>query len=248
MARLDVTLVERGLVPTRSRALDLIRRGFVRVGGGVVTKAGQDVPAGATVTLADAAPTHVSRGAEKLIAALDHFGFAVADKVCADIGASTGGFSEILLARGAAHVTAVDVGRGQFHPSLRSNPRIRLFEATDARALTPAHFLAPLDAIVADVSFISLEKALPAILALATNTAWLVALIKPQFEVGRSAVGKGGIVRDAAARDLVPARIAIWLATCGWSVVGTIPSPITGSDGNQEFLIGALKTATRPNV
>ncbi len=247
MPRLDITLVDRGLALSRSRALDLIKRGFVRVGGVVVIKAGADVSAGADIALSDAAPTHVSRGAEKLAAALDHFGFGVTGRHCADIGASTGGFTEILLARGAAHATAIDVGHDQIHPSLRSDPRVTVFEGTDARALTPAHFTAPIDAIVADVSFISLEKALPAALALATPGAWLIALIKPQFEVGRAAIGKGGIVRDVAARDAVPARISAWLTTSGWSVAGIIPSPITGGDGNQEFLIGAHKAATRPH-
>ena len=247
MARLDITLVDRGLVPSRSRALDLIKRGFVRVGGVVVIKAGADIAPDAVVTLADTTPMHVSRGAEKLAAALDHFGFGVTGQHCADIGASTGGFTEILLARGAAHVTAVDVGRDQIHPSLRSDPRVRILEGTDARALTPAHFPDPIAGLAADVSFISLEKALPAVLALAAPGAWLIALIKPQFEVGRAAIGKGGIVRDTAARDAVPARIAAWLTTSGWSVAGTIPSPITGSDGNQEFLIGAHKAARRPH-
>lgn len=248
MARLDITLVERGLAPSRSRALDLIRRGFVRIGDDVVTKASQEVPVDAHVALADATPIYVSRGAEKLAAALDHFGFNVAGKTCADIGASTGGFTEILLARGAVHVSAVDVGRDQFHPSLRTDPRINLLEATDARALTQAHFPGAIDAIVADVSFISLEKAMPAVLALAAPGAWLIALIKPQFEVGRAAIGKGGIVRDTTAREAVPVRIAAWLTTCGWCVTGTIVSPITGGDGNQEFLIGAHKAATRPHV
>jgi 23S rRNA (cytidine1920-2'-O)/16S rRNA (cytidine1409-2'-O)-methyltransferase len=244
MPRLDLTLVERGLAPTRSRALDLIRRGFVCVGGVVVTKPAAEIAASTSVTLADAAPTHVSRGAEKLIAALDHFGFDPGARACADIGASTGGFTEILLARGAAHVTAIDVGRDQLHVRLRADPRVTVLEATDARTLTAAHFPSAPSALVADVSFISLEKALPAVLGLAAPGAWLVALIKPQFEVGRDHIGKGGIVRDTIASDAAVARIALWLENAGWTVAGTVPSPITGGDGNQEFLIGAHKGAT----
>jgi 23S rRNA (cytidine1920-2'-O)/16S rRNA (cytidine1409-2'-O)-methyltransferase len=247
MPRLDLTLVERGLAPTRSRALDLIRRGFVRVGGVVVVKPAAEIAAGTLVALAEAAPTHVSRGAEKLIAALDHFGLDVTGNVCADIGASTGGFTEILLARGAAHVTAIDVGRDQLHVRLRADPRVSVLEATDARILTSAHFPRAPTALVADVSFISLEKALPTVLGLAAPGAWLVALIKPQFEVGRDNIGKGGIVRDTTASEAAVARIALWLENADWSVAGTLPSPITGGDGNQEFLIGAHKAArSRP--
>jgi 23S rRNA (cytidine1920-2'-O)/16S rRNA (cytidine1409-2'-O)-methyltransferase len=146
-----------------------------------------------------------------------------------------------LLARGASHVTAVDVGRDQLHPTLRSDSRVTLFESTDARALTAGHFPQPVTALVADVSFISLEKALPAVLALAADGAWLIALVKPQFEVGRENVGKGGIVRDEAAQLAVVRRIAAWLESLGWAVAGQLPSPITGADGNQEFLLGARK-------
>jgi 23S rRNA (cytidine1920-2'-O)/16S rRNA (cytidine1409-2'-O)-methyltransferase len=246
MPRLDVALVEIGLAPTRSRALDLIRRGFVCVGGVVVTKTAANVTAAAIITLAEAAPSHVSRGAEKLIAALDQFNFDPAGRTCVDIGASTGGFTEVLLARGAAHVTAVDVGRNQLHARLRGDNRVTVLEATDARTLTATHVPAPPNALVADVSFISLEKALPAVLTLAAPGAWLVTLIKPQFEVGRGAIGKGGIVRDVAARDAAVTRIRTWLEDSGWPVAGMIPSPITGGDGNQEFLIGAHKGATEP--
>ena len=244
MRRLDVALVAHGLAPTRSRALDLIRRGYVSVGGVVVIKASFLVADTAAIRLADAAPRHVSRGAEKLIAALDHFGFDPAGRCAADIGASTGGFTEVLLARGAMDVTAVDVGSAQLHPGLRADPRVVVLENRDARSLNAADFRAPITAVTADVSFISMEKALPVMLSLAAPAAWCVALIKPQFEVGREHVGKGGIVRDASAAAAVVPRIARWLEVSGWSVCGTIPSPITGGDGNHEFLIGARKVAT----
>ena len=244
MARLDIALVANGLAPTRSRALDLIRRGFVSVGGVVVTKAGHAISADAHIVLATDAPQHVSRGAEKLIAALDRCGFDPRAHHAADIGASTGGFTEVLLARGAASVTAVDVGHGQLHPSLRDDVRVIVLEQRDARSLTSADFIHPITAITADVSFISLEKALPNILTLAAPGAWLIALIKPQFEVGRDNVGRGGLVRDAAAIATAVERIATWLAASGWNVHATLPSPITGGDGNQEFLIGARKSAT----
>ena len=243
MPRLDLTLVALKLAPTRSRALDLIRRGFVSVNGVVITKAGAEMAADVQIVLSQSAPAYVSRGAEKLIAGLDHFGFAVAGMTAVDAGASTGGFTQVLLARGAKHVTAVDVGRDQLHATLRDDARVTVREGTDARALTAADFSHPLGAVVTDVSFISLEKALPVTLQLAAPDAWLIALIKPQFEVGRGNVGKGGIVRDEAARQAVVARIAAWLESVGWTVAGVIPSPISGGDGNQEFLIGARKGA-----
>ncbi len=244
MARLDVALVVRGLAPTRSRALDLIRRGFVTVAGVVVTKAGHDVADISTIGLAAAAPRHVSRGAEKLIAALDRFGIDPTGCHAVDIGASTGGFTEVLLARGATGVTAVDVGRAQLHETLRADPRVVSLESRDARSLVAAEFAHPITAITADVSFISLEKAMPVILALAAPGAWLVALIKPQFEVGRENIAKGGLVRDPAASAVAVDRIATWLQQSGWRVAGILPSPISGGDGNREFLIGAHKTAT----
>ncbi len=244
MTRLDVAMVARGLVPTRSRALDLIRRGFVSVGGVVVTKAGHNVGDTVAVLLAGDTPEYVSRGAEKLAAALDHFGFDPSGLRAADIGASTGGFTQVLLARGAASVTAVDVGRAQLHDLMRADPRVTVLEGRDARTLVQADFAGPVEAISADVSFISLEKAMPAVLALAQPGAWLVALITPQFEVGRDNVGKGGIVRDEHVAAATVPRIAAWLKASGWRVDGTMPSPITGGDGNHEFLIGARKAAT----
>ena len=238
--RLDKVLLSRGLVGTRSRARDLIVRGAVTVDGIVETKPGalvrEDVP---LALLEDA--DYVSRGSLKLLAALDAFGFDPAGRAALDVGASTGGFTEVLLRRGAAHVTAVDVGHGQLHPRLADDPRVKQHEGRDVRTLGPDDVGTPVEAIVADVSFISLEKALPVALALAAPGAWLVALIKPQFEAGREAVGKGGIVRDAAVREAQADKIETWIAgLAGWRVVGVIPSPVAGGSDNQEFLIGAV--------
>jgi 23S rRNA (cytidine1920-2'-O)/16S rRNA (cytidine1409-2'-O)-methyltransferase len=243
-ARLDVRMVELGLAPSRAQARDLIRRGLVEIAGAVATKPGADVAPDAVIRLSPAAAPHVSRGALKLIAALDHFGFSVQDIVALDIGASTGGFTEVLLERGARRVYAVDVGHGQLHPSLAQDARVVSLEGCDARRLDRAAVPEPVDAIVADVSFISLTKALPAPMALARPGCWLVALVKPQFEAGRAAVGKGGIVRDPGARqravDLVRDCIA---AQAGWRVVGVIASPVAGGSGNEEFLLGAVRDA-----
>lgn len=229
------------MAPSRSRAGDLVRRGLVRVDGEVVTKPGAMVGSDARIEIAGDAARWVSRGAEKLVAGLATFGFEIMGRTALDVGASTGGFTEVLLAKGAAKVIAVDVGEGQLHPRLREDPRIVSLERTDARAITPALLGGLVGAIVADVSFISLEKALPAALGCAAPGAWLVALVKPQFEVGRGAIGKGGIVRDAAARESAVARIAAWLEGMpGWCVVGAVASPITGGDGNAEVLIGAV--------
>ncbi|AHB48299.1 hemolysin [Hyphomicrobium nitrativorans NL23] len=238
--RLDKVLVSRRLVGTRSRARDLIVRGVVTVDGAVETKPGTLIREDAPIALSEDAD-YVSRGSLKLIAALDAFGFDPAGRGALDVGASTGGFTEVLLRRGAAHVTAVDVGHGQLHPKLADDPRVTQHEGRDARTLGPEDVGAPVEAIVADVSFISLEKALPAALALAAPGAWLAALIKPQFEAGRDSVGKGGIVRDAAVRDAQADKIAMWIAgLAGWRVVGVIPSPVAGGSGNREFLIGAV--------
>lgn len=237
--RLDQLLAERGLAATRSRARDLILRGLVRVDGAVAAKPAASVDPDAQI---EVAPGHdyVSRSAEKLVAALEAFGFACAGRRAIDLGASTGGFTEVLLARGAARVFAVDVGRGQLHQSLRDDPRVVALEGLDARALTAARIPDPIDAIVADVSFVSLTKVLPVPLTLAAPGAWLAALIKPQFEAGPGHVGKGGIVRDAAARARAIAEVDAWLAAQqGWRVIGTCPSPIAGGDGNLETLIGA---------
>ncbi len=240
--RLDLALVARGLAATRSQARDLIVRGAVMVGGAVAAKAGMEVGETDSIALAAGASPGVSRGGVKLAAALDHFAFEVEGVVALDVGASTGGFTQVLLRRGAARVYAVDVGHGQLHPSLAGDPRIISREGCDARGLDRALVAEPIGALVADVSFISLRKVLPAALALAGPSAWLVALIKPQFEAGRTAVGKGGIVRDPAARERAVEAVSAWLAgQAGWRVLGVIPSPIVGGSGNTEFLLGAIR-------
>lgn len=239
--RLDMAMLKRGLVPTRSRARDLIQRGAVSVEGTVVAKPGTLVAEDAAIALSESSH-YVSRGGLKLAAALDAFGLDPAGRVALDVGASTGGFTEVLLARGAARVYAVDVGHGQLHPRLAADPRVTSLEGFDARALSPREVPEPVGAIVADVSFISLEKALPAALALAAPGAWLVALVKPQFEAGRDAVGKGGIVRDAHVRAAQADKVAAWIGgRAGWHVVGIIASPIEGGSGNQELLLGARR-------
>jgi 23S rRNA (cytidine1920-2'-O)/16S rRNA (cytidine1409-2'-O)-methyltransferase len=238
--RLDQLMTSRGLAPTRSRARDLIKRGVVRVAGRVETRAGVDLPEDAEIAVAEDWGGYVSRGALKLTAALDAFGFACEGRIALDIGASTGGFTQVLLRRGAARVYAVDGGRGQLHADIAGDGRVLNLENTDARSLDGRLISEPVAAITADLSFISLIKALPAALSLAAPGAWAVALIKPQFEAGREHVGKGGIVRDEAVRAAVVERIAdFFAAQPGWQVVGTMPSPIAGQSGNAEFLIGA---------
>ena len=239
--RLDLALVERGLAPTRSRARDLIRLGLVRVGDDVCTKAGTEVGDTVALTLDATAARAVSRGGQKLIAALTAFEFDPDGRVALDVGASTGGFTQVLLDRGARKVYAADVGHGQLHASLKADPRVVSLEGLDARRLTHATVPEPVGAITADVSFISLIKALGPSLELAAPGAFLVALVKPQFEVGPERVGKGGIVRDAEAHRSALESVTAWLAAQpDWRVAGAIPSPIKGGSGNVEFLIGAL--------
>ncbi len=232
-----------GLAPSRARAADLIRRGYVTVAGETTTKPGALVTDEAAIVVAAGVADHVSRGAVKLEAGLRAFRLDPEGCVALDIGASTGGFTEVLLGEGAAKVYAVDVGRGQLHESLRGDPRVISLEATDARVLDAALIPEPVAAIVADVSFISLSQALPAALKRAAPDAWLVALVKPQFEAGREAVGKGGIVRKAADRERAVLRVRDFLEAEGWTVLGVIPSPIEGGSGNTEFLIGARNAA-----
>jgi 23S rRNA (cytidine1920-2'-O)/16S rRNA (cytidine1409-2'-O)-methyltransferase len=240
--RLDTTVVAAGLAPTRSRARDLIQRGFVTVDGVVCVKPGQATAEMATVVVSDAAPVFVSRGAEKLSAALDQFRIPVEGRIALDVGASTGGFTQVLLQRGVAKVFAIDVGRGQLHASLRDHPKVIALEQTDARSLTRTMVPDAVDLVVADVSFISLTKALGAALSLTEPGAGLVALIKPQFEVGREHVGSGGIVRDESARQRALDDVRAWIAQLpGWSVVGLTQSPILGGSGNTEYLIGARR-------
>ncbi len=231
----------RGLSATRARAADAIRRGTVHVAGERITKPGQRVPVDADIRMEDPAAGYVSRAALKLLAALEAFPLQVDGRVCVDIGASTGGFTQVLLERGAARVHAVDVGHGQLAEVLRQDPRVVCLEGLNARNLTEAHIPEPPDVIVSDVSFISLTIALPPVLALARPGAQLRALVKPQFEAGPEHVGKGGIVRDERAHREVLERIRKWLESEGWQVDGIIPSPITGSDGNWEYLLAAGK-------
>lgn len=241
--RLDQLLVDRGLQPSRARARDAIKRGTVSVAGHVVTKPGTMVTEDCALGLDDPAERYVSRAALKLLAALDHFNLDVTGCHALDIGASTGGFSQVLLERGAAHVTAIDVGHGQMADRLLSDPRLDNREGLNARNLTVEDCNRPIDCLVSDVSFISLTLALPAALTLALPGALGVFLVKPQFEVGRSNIGKGGLVRDEALAERIPAQIADWLAKeYGWQPIGITPSPITGGDGNREYLLAARKS------
>jgi len=235
--RIDRLLVARGLFDSRAKAQDAIAAGLVKANGKVIAKASEEVAADAAIEATPAHP-YVSRGALKLIAALDHFTFDAKGRVCLDIGASTGGFTQALLERGAHHVTAVDVGTAQLHPSLHGDPRITSLEQTDIRTLDAARLDPKPDLIVIDVSFISLKQVLPAALALAARPAHLVALIKPQFEAGRAHLKKG-IVRDETVRRQVCDDIAALATSLGASVLDVIPSPIEGGDGNVEYLIGA---------
>ncbi|MGO9546251.1 MAG: TlyA family RNA methyltransferase [Rhodomicrobium sp.] len=238
--RLDQLLVAQGLAATRSRAQDLIRRGAVCVDGQTVLKTGLEIGADRCVQVLES-ERYVARSAWKLRAALDAFGFSPQGRVCLDAGASTGGFTQVLLERGAARVFAVDVGRDQLHPSLKANPKVVSMEGTDARTLAPEILSAGIEAVTCDVSFISLLKVLPAVLPFAQGNAWLAALIKPQFEVGPGAVGKGGIVKDETAKREAVLRVVASIEAAGWKVCGTIPSPILGQDGNEETLAGATR-------
>ncbi|MGE0845611.1 MAG: TlyA family RNA methyltransferase [Flavobacteriaceae bacterium] len=237
--RLDEELVRRGLSPSRSRARDSILRGAVSVDGAPARKPSQTVSGASEIALADPAGRYVARSALKLAAALDAFGYDPAMRVALDVGASTGGFTQVLLERGAARVFAVDVGHGQLHESLARDPRIVAVEGVNARDLTAEEVPEAVGFVAIDVSFISQRLVLPAVLALAAPGALLVSLVKPQFEVGREAVGKGGIVRDAAAARASVEAVADAVRGLGWTVDGVIASPIPGGDGNAEYLLGA---------
>ena len=239
--RLDQLLVERGLAENRARAQALILAGRVFRGEERLDKPGMAVTADAPLTVR-VVEEHVSRGAHKLIAGLDAFAIDPAGLVCLDIGASTGGFTDVLLQRGAARVYAVDVGYGQLDARLRADPRVVVLERVNARHLTAQQVPEPVDLVVCDTSFISLRTVLPAPLALTRPGASLVALIKPQFEVGKGRVGKGGVVRDPALHEEVCAGIRGWIESLpGWQVLGVVPSPLLGPAGNREFLIGARR-------
>ena len=238
--RADRVLVERGHFRSRAQARAAIEAGLVTADGVPVTRPSAPIAEGARIE-ASAPHPYVSRGGLKLAAGLDAFGFDPAGLPCLDVGASTGGFTDVLLRRGAAHVHAVDVGRDQFDAGLRADPRVSVREGTDIRGLAPGS-LAPAPRLAAiDVSFIGLRLVLPAVVGLLAPEAVLVALIKPQFEAGRERVGRGGLVRDAAVHAEVCAAAAAVLAGLGFATLGPVPSPVAGGDGNREFLIGARR-------
>lgn len=236
--RIDLLLVARGLAPTREKARAMILSGAVSVDGQRVDKAGQAVDETAAVAVAGPAHPYVSRGGVKLAAALDAFRLDPAGLVCLDVGASTGGFTDCLLQRGATRVYAVDVGYGQIDSTLRGDPRVVLRERVNARFLSPEHVPEPVAIAVVDVSFISARLVLPAVVPLVAEGGAIVVLVKPQFEAGRAEVGKGGIVRSEEVRGRVVAEISDFGRGLGLEPIGTIPSPIRGAHGNEEFLLG----------
>jgi 23S rRNA (cytidine1920-2'-O)/16S rRNA (cytidine1409-2'-O)-methyltransferase len=234
--RLDIALEQRGLVQSRARARDAVLRGTVTVNGVPVTKPAALVGGGDIVEIADAANAYVSRAAVKLIAGLDAGGIEVAGKTCLDLGASTGGFTQVLVERGAAKVYAVDVGHDQLHPTVRSLPQVVSLEGVNVKDLTPALIPEPIDLIVCDISFVSIVKVLAAPLALCRPGADAVLLIKPQFEVGREHVGRGGIVTDEDAIARAESHVIVFMDECGWTHRRFVASPITGGDGNKEIV------------
>lgn len=238
--RADLVLVERGLFESRAKAQAAIAAGLVTADGAPVRSASSMISASSAIEAEPAHP-YVSRGGLKLAAALDAFAIEVAGRACLDVGASTGGFTDVLLRRGAAHVHALDVGRGQLHPSLVADPRVTSVEATDVRR---AEGLVPggsIDLAVVDVSFISLSLVVPELVRYLKNDSQVILLIKPQFEVGREGVGRGGIVRDEALRQASVERVASLVVGLGFRILGTITSPVAGGDGNREFLLGAAR-------
>ena len=241
--RADLLLVEKGLFRSRTRAQAEIRNGAVFAGEKKIGHPNEMIDVSAALSVKQRFNPYVSRGGLKLAHGLDHFGIDAAGRICLDVGASTGGFTQVLLERGAKKIYAVDVGEGQFHESLRGEDRIVVLEKTDARTLTAAQIHEQPELIVCDVSFISVTVALGRPLSLAAPGADLVALVKPQFEAGKGHVGKGGIVRDTLTREEVVRRIAVWLGTQGWDVKGSTESPIKGGDGNVEFLLHAVRKA-----
>ncbi|WP_016745688.1 TlyA family RNA methyltransferase [Rhizorhabdus wittichii] len=239
--RADQLLVDRGLVESRSRAQALILAGLVFSGERKIEKAGQPIKPDAAIEVRGRDHPWVSRGGIKLAHGLEHFGWSVEGSVAIDVGSSTGGFTDVLLNGGARRVYAVDSGTNQLAWKLRNDPRVVVHEQTNARFLTSEHVPEPVDVVVCDASFISLAKVLAAPLGFARPGAHLVALIKPQFEAGREEVGKGGVVRDPAVHERVCAQVAAWIEGQGWQVAGVTASPITGPEGNVEFLIGAVR-------
>lgn len=240
--RVDQLLVERELVESRARAQALILAGLVFSGETKIAKAGQPIAADAPLEVRGRDHPWVSRGGIKLAHAVEHFGLSVKGLTAIDVGSSTGGFTDVLLANGAEHVFAVDSGTNQLAWKLRQDERVTVHEQTSARILTEDHIDRPVDMIVCDASFITLDKVLPVPMGFARAGATLVALIKPQFEVGREQVGKGGVVRDPALHAEVCDRVRDWLEGTGWPVLGIVQSPITGPSGNVEFLVAARKS------
>ena len=241
--RVDQLLVDRGLAESRSKAQALVMAGLVFRGEQRLDKPGMSIPADGTLDVRGQDHPWVSRGGLKLDHGIEHFGFDPRGRTCLDIGASTGGFTDVLLQRGARTVYAVDVGHGQLAWKLRTDSRVIVMEKTNARRLDKTAIADPIQAIVCDASFIGLSTVLPAGMALAEDGAWMIALIKPQFEAGRDQVGKGGVVRDPAVHAAVCEKTEDWLsAQPGWRTLGITESPITGPEGNKEFLIGATFT------
>ena len=242
-SRIDLLLVERNLAVSRERARALILAGRVLVNEQKIDKPGATVASDAPIRLLGEDMPYVSRGGLKLQAALDHWHIDVTGRACLDVGASTGGFTDCLLQRGAAHVTAVDTGFGQIAMKLRNDPRVHLVERTNARFLAPGALaepgMSPLTLLVMDVSFISATLLLGPVFGASPALTEAVVLVKPQFEAGRGNVGKGGIVRDPEVHKLAVEKVVRTITDLGWHVIGTIPSPITGSEGNKEFLLYA---------
>ena len=245
-ARADQLLVERGLAESRAKAQALILAGLVFTGERRVEKAGQPLASDAPLEVRGRHHPWVSRGGVKLAHALDTFGWDMTGAIALDVGSSTGGFTDVLLQRGAAKVFAIDVGTNQLAWKLRQDPRVVVHEQTNARYLTSEIVTEPVDIIVCDASFIALAKVLDAALDLAKPGGRLIALVKPQFEAGRDEIGKGGVVRDPQVHERVCSDAAAWVAWRGWQLAGIEPSPITGPEGNVEFLLAAIRLDMPP--
>lgn len=235
--RLDLLLVQKGLAESREKAKAMIMAGLVEVNQIPIDKPGRVVPAASSISLKQGLPPYVSRGGLKLEGALDGFSLDVTGMILLDVGASTGGFTDCLLQRGAREVVAIDVGYGQLHWKLRQDPRVHVLEKRNVRHLTPRDLDITAQGAVIDVSFISLKKVIPAISALLPARAFVLALIKPQFEAGKGEVGKGGVVRDPALHEKIIKELTVFFEDQGWTSHGTVPSPLLGPKGNREFFI-----------